>query len=76
MQANKNFDESPDDNWKQEASDQPGDKCARSAREARTRRDEERFKAELEAARTVQQVLIPEETSALSALVEGLSASR
>ena len=28
---------------------------------ARTRRDEERFKAELEAARTVQQVLIPKE---------------
>jgi hypothetical protein len=32
---------------------------------ARTRRDEERFKAELEAARTVQQVLIPEEVPAI-----------
>ena len=35
---------------------------------ARTRRDEERFKAELEAARTVQQVLIPEEIPAIPGL--------
>jgi len=36
---------------------------------ARTRRDEERFKSELEAARTVQQVLIPEEIPAIPGLV-------
>jgi hypothetical protein len=35
---------------------------------ARTRRDEERFKGELEAARTVQQVLIPEEIPAIPGL--------
>ena len=35
---------------------------------ARTRRDEERIKAELEAARTVQQVLIPEEIPAIPGL--------
>jgi hypothetical protein len=35
---------------------------------ARSRRDEERFKAELEAARTVQQVLIPEEIPAIPGL--------
>jgi hypothetical protein len=35
---------------------------------ARTRRDEERFKGELEAARTVQQVLIPEEFPAIPGL--------
>jgi serine phosphatase RsbU (regulator of sigma subunit) len=35
---------------------------------ARTRRDEERFKAELEAARTVQQVLIPEEIPSIPGL--------
>ncbi len=35
---------------------------------ARTRRDEERFKSELEAARTVQQVLIPEEIPAIPGL--------
>jgi serine phosphatase RsbU (regulator of sigma subunit) len=35
---------------------------------ARTRRDEERFKAELEAARTVQQVLIPEEIPTIPGL--------
>ncbi len=34
----------------------------------RTRRDEERFKAELEAARTVQQVLIPEEIPEIAGL--------
>jgi serine phosphatase RsbU (regulator of sigma subunit) len=35
---------------------------------ARTRRDEERYKTELEAARTVQQVLIPEEIPAIPGL--------
>ncbi len=35
---------------------------------ARTRRDEERLKSELEAARTVQQVLIPEEIPAIPGL--------
>jgi hypothetical protein len=35
---------------------------------ARSRRDEERFKSELEAARTVQQVLIPEEIPAIPGL--------
>jgi hypothetical protein len=35
---------------------------------ARTRRDEERFKGEIEAARTVQQVLIPEEIPAIPGL--------
>ncbi len=35
---------------------------------ARTRRDEERFKSEFEAARTVQQVLIPEEIPAIPGL--------
>jgi hypothetical protein len=35
---------------------------------ARSRRDEEHFKAELEAARTVQQVLIPEEIPAIPGL--------
>jgi Stage II sporulation protein E (SpoIIE) len=35
---------------------------------ARTRRDEERFKGELEAARTVQQVLIPEEVPSIPGL--------
>ena len=35
---------------------------------ARTRRDEERFKGELEAARTVQQVLIPEEIPTIPGL--------
>ncbi|MGA8669475.1 MAG: PP2C family protein-serine/threonine phosphatase [Terracidiphilus sp.] len=38
------------------------------ARFARSRRDEERFKSELEAARTVQQVLIPEEIPAIPGL--------
>jgi serine phosphatase RsbU (regulator of sigma subunit) len=36
---------------------------------ARTRRDEERFKGELEAARTVQQVLIPEEIPTIPGLM-------
>jgi serine phosphatase RsbU (regulator of sigma subunit) len=35
---------------------------------ARTRRDEERFKCELEAGRTVQQVLIPEEIPTIPGL--------
>jgi hypothetical protein len=35
---------------------------------ARTRRDEERFKSEIEAARTVQQVLIPEEIPTIPGL--------
>jgi hypothetical protein len=43
---------------------------------ARTRRDEERFKSELEAARTVQQVLIPEEIPAIPGLALECESSR
>ncbi len=42
--------------------------CMLVLRFARTRRDEEHFKSELEAARTVQQVLIPEEIPAIPGL--------